>query len=698
MEKQDELRPTPITGRDVARVIRRQWPLMLITFATAVGATYLFTRRMPLVFEAKSRLLIESSVPAAVPPGLAGLLNGVASSPLDVELEKMKSREFLKEVGRQAKVSYSPEELLGKVTAVTKGTAPIVEVTSRAPTGQEAARLANAVPEVYKRFVDREADSKSGQTSRKLHQATVLLEIQKNKAVRALADFAREMGTSDPSVLFNQRAVKTVQTRSELEEAIKLSGILDSGIAEARRQLGVLTPTKNISTGYALIKNPLLDALPNEINGKLAERKLLLEDYQEDSNEVKLLDVQIAALKEKLERARNTAFTSGNKSFAMNPDYAAAQSRVWNLLQERQTTARRIRENRRQLGQLETEQRALANRRTVFEQLTINAARQRNLYETARNAESSAEMARITRLPNLKTLDEAQVPGAPISPNLKLNLALALALGAALAGAMALAAEFFFPARRTEPVEDYPALPQVSGVPLLGSFPAVGLPSASRGVPAIDLAGPRAEDALREIGHTLAHRDSGQPAPIALLIGTRTDDSTAALAAYLSAILLRDGLRVTLVDADRANPKLHRVFGKPDAPGLADALEGQPLDRLLHRTEGGAFRFLAAGDRETPSTTVETALRAVLHDLATTESTDLVVVAGPSVWNARAVGPLERAARGMVLVASADVPAEESVARARRLLTNGTSPNVRGVVVGEQPALPSVPKTPDVLS
>ena len=375
----------------------------------------------------------------------------------------------------------------------------------------------------------------------------------------------------------------------------------------------------------------------------------------------------------------------------MNPDYAAAQSRIWNLLQEQQTNARRVRENRDQLARLEAEQKQLAGRRVTFEQLTRNAARQTSLYENSRVAEIQAETARRTRLPNLKILDEAQVPGAPISPNLKLNLALALALGGLLALALALLAEYFFPRRLSDVAEDpLLALPQVGGVPVLGSVPTAALPALSSGRPSLELLGARAEDALREIGYTLAHREPGQPAPVALFVGTRSDDSTASLAACLTALLLQDGLRVTLVDADRASPRLHRAFGKPDAPGLAEALAGKSVAALLHRTDGGGFRFLAAGDPDDPTPLTEVGLRRVLGELASTEQTDLVVVTGPSVWNARAVSPLEKAAGGMVLIASADVPAEESVARARRLLSNGETPRIHGVIVGERPALPAV--------
>jgi Mrp family chromosome partitioning ATPase len=148
---------------------------------------------------------------------------------------------------------------------------------------------------------------------------------------------------------------------------------------------------------------------------------------------------------------------------------------------------------------------------------------------------------------------------------------------------------------------------------------------------------------------------------------------------------VRDGVRVTLVDADRGEPRLNRVFGAPDAPGVADVLAGRArVKEILHVGAGGNLRFLAAGSPADPTPLTETGLRTLFRDLADRD-TDIVLVSGPSVWQAPLVGPLEKAASGMVLVApDADrgIPPAESVARARRILSNGYKPTILGVVVG----------------
>lgn len=689
--------PPPITARDIARLFKRRWPLMLATLIAVPVATHYLTRRMTPVYEAKARLLIESPMPVGLPSSLQDIFRGASSSPLDVEVEKMKSLSFLKEVGKAAKVTDPPEALLGKITFNVKAPAPILEINVRASTGKDAAALANSVMRLYQTSVNRDADAKSDLAAVKLSAASRKLGAEKEAATRAVENFARRMGISDPGVIFSLRAQKTANVRSDLEEAQKQAGILQTGIAEAKRQMDTLHKEREIVVGYPVVKNPLLDSIPQDINGKIAERQLALEDFQPDSPEVQRIDAEIKALQDKLTRAQNEASSIGSKSMSLNPDYQGARSRWWNLQQEQQTNTRRIRENQTQLGTLEAEQKRLTELKNRYEQLKRTEARANALYEESKLGETKSEMARLTRMPNVKVLDAAKDPGAPISPNPKLNLALALGLGVLLSLGMGLLAEFLSPPPR-EPRPDFapqplPGLPSVGGVPLLGVAPVAVLPAHTTQAPKLALGGAATEDALREIGYGLAHRAVGAPAPVALLVGTRSDDSCAALIAYLSALLLRDGLRITLVDADRANPRLHRVFGKPDAPGLADALAGKRVTELLHRTEDGRFRFLAAGDPDDETPLTEDSLRKTLEELATTEKTDLVLVCGPSVWNARAVAPLERAAGGIVLVASPETPAEESVARARRLLTNGYTPNISGVITHELPAIPAIEKT-----
>ena len=105
---------------------------------------------------------------------------------------------------------------------------------------------------------------------------------------------------------------------------------------------------------------------------------------------------------------------------------------------------------------------------------------------------------------------------------------------------------------------------------------------------------------------------------------------------------------------------------------------------ILHIGASGNLRFLAAGSPDDTTPMTEAGLRTLFRDLSARD-TDIVVISGPSVWQAPIVAPLEKAASGMVLVApdaAQGIAPAESVARARRLLSNGYKPRIIGVIVG----------------
>ena len=133
---------------------------------------------------------------------------------------------------------------------------------------------------------------------------------------------------------------------------------------------------------------------------------------------------------------------------------------------------------------------------------------------------------------------------------------------------------------------------------------------------------------------------------------------------------------------------------------MGDVLSGAISDprSILHVGAGGGLRFLAAGSTVPAQNAIQPAstpaeddaqvdrLRLLFADLSQPEETDIVIVSGPAVWNVRAALPLEKATDGLVLVTPPDVPAAESLARARRLLSNGYKPRILGVITGDSAA------------
>lgn len=636
------------------------------------------------------------------------VLGGKASSTGDIEIAKIKSRAFLSEVIRKSEMGpqASPEDLKNRLEITFSGEDKIMNITATIPKDPVlTARVANTVAEVYKQYVSQEADRKIERSSERLVRAMNKAEEEKNAANLALQAFMAKRGVSDPKSFYIKQSEKTLLVQNTLKDAERDLTLKRKDVDLFARQVSTINP--QIYTGSNRNRNGQIDAFEDQIVSLNNERKVKLQDYGAESPEIAEIDNRIAAARESLKVVKSNAYRPGSYSIVRNPNWSVAYTNYLAAKQGVEQTESMIAAYRKQLAELQAEQSQLAPERVRYQELQLRVDVTSDAYAKAKSALLQLPITRITSVQNIDVLEEARVPTAPISPKPLLNMMLAIFSGAFLGVVYAIIAEYLATAPKPtgsgnglpEPfLPQLPAaptfagnLPTIAGVPLLARVSLAdgrALPSGvGNGLPTTG-ADAATEDAFREIGYLLSHSSDGNATrvPVVLMAGTRTDETTASVAAYLTATLVRDGVRVTLVDGDRVEPRLHQVFGKPDAPGVTDILAGRvTASDALHVGAGGTLRFLAAGAKSDPTPLTEDALRDLYNELGRATDTDLVLISGPSVWSARIVSPMERAADGVVLVASdAQVAPEESVARARRILTNGYQPRLLGVIVGEE--------------
>ena len=676
----------PITARDIFRVARRRLPLFLFTFAAVVAATFYATSLMKPVYEAKARVQVDSSGEIAIPSNVMDIVLGRGGgASLETEIEKIGSRPFLQGVIRRIGLKkMTPELLKSKLALNSAAGGKILDISVRTETAKEAAQIANAIAADYISLAQEEYVRKTELSQRRLKEAQAQAKTEKKQADEALADFKARVGMPEPSLFYAGRANKIAETKNALEDARRSISLQQANLATKQERLKHIPA--EVMNGYTLNKNPVIDGYRAILFDLETQKKKLLVDYLPDSDEVLAIDAEIKARREAIAKAEKTLFSAGSRSISRNGDYSLVQSEIQRSVLDLLQTQNGIAFNTRLLATLQREQKKLTPEQTLYEGLLRKRQSATDAYEQARLGLLKLETTRILSAPDIQVMESAIPPIIPISPKPWLNAAMAIALGLFLGLCMALWAEYMASGNVVE--EELPDLPRLGGAPLLGVLP-IALPAPAvqnpDGLPA-PLTSAATEDALREIGFTLAHRHPKDPVPVALLAGARTDDTSAALAAQLAAMLVREGARVTLVDADRGRSRLSAVFGAPNAPGLADVLAGRKkVKEILHRASNGSLRFLAAGAPDDNVALTEAGLRGVFKELADGRDTDIVLVSGPSVWQVGLISPLERAATGMVLVATEETrgpsPAE-SVSRARRLLSNGYRPRILGVVVG----------------
>lgn len=210
----------------------------------------------------------------------------------------------------------------------------------------------------------------------------------------------------------------------------------------------------------------------------------------------------------------------------------------------------------------------------------------RDLYESLMKKLKDAGIDQGLRSSDLRLVDEAEIPTAPVRPRVPVNLALGLFGGIMVGIAGAFLRESFDHSIRTpSDVETQcllPALaivPRLSGVKqkrvapqLLGRREAPPLLPSPGGLP-VTLQQPESEaaEAYRTLRTTILSADGPTPRTICFVSGRgREGKSTSAVNTAI--VLAQQGSRVLLVDADMRCPTVHSQFQLPLESGLSECL------------------------------------------------------------------------------------------------------------------------------
>lgn len=211
-----------------------------------------------------------------------------------------------------------------------------------------------------------------------------------------------------------------------------------------------------------------------------------------------------------------------------------------------------------------------------------------NLYGTLRQRYEEARLAAVSSLPDLRVLDRAAVPFAPVADQRP------LIVGGFAAGALGLALLGILLMDRADRRVRYPE--QVTGgmgLPILGAVPTSRGAFAATGKAAAQIA-----ESFRELRLSLSHAH-GAAGPMLLAVGSaESGDGKSTVAACLARAYAEQGHRTLLVDGDIRRGNLHRTLGCPRSPGLTDVLAGRATAAQCIQSPGGVgFDLLPSGTR-----------------------------------------------------------------------------------------------------
>ncbi len=290
---------------------------------------------------------------------------------------------------------------------------------------------------------------------------------------------------------------------------------------------------------------------------------------------------------------------------------------------------------------------------------------------------------------NIQIVDRAKVPVKPVRPKKAISIILASAFGVILGLGLCFFIEYLDTTIKTK--ED---VERLLGTPVLGYVPPIG-DSVSKNVSkngreqtvielsALDKPHSYIAEAFRSIRTALMFGKVGKGLKNILVTSPTPSEGKTLVSINLAMALAQAGKKVLVVDADLRKPRLARVLGISQEPGLSNVLAGKgemPVERPLVPTHLENLTFLPSGPH--PPNPAELLGSERMHEVVGKLSAmfDNVIYDTPPTVNATDAATLAQYIEGAVLVVRSFKTERDVALRARDILL-GARVNILGTIL-----------------
>jgi polysaccharide biosynthesis transport protein len=277
------------------------------------------------------------------------------------------------------------------------------------------------------------------------------------------------------------------------------------------------------------------------------------------------------------------------------------------------------------------------------------------LYGVVLSRMKESDLSANLRTSNIRLLDRATIPKAPVSPRVQINLLLALAFGLLAGILLAVLIESL-----DTTVKSQAEVEAISGLPFLGILPSIqqaqNFIRQGNGVvdPRKDLylhTNPKSAvaECARSIRTNLLFMAPDRPLTSLVVTSPGPREGKTTTAISMAIAMAQGGERVLLVDTDLRRPRVHRTFGVSGEVGFTAVMLGQSsLTDAVKTTEVPNLYVLPCGKQPpNPAELLNTVRFGALldemrahYDRIILDSPPVVAVTDAAVLGARADGVL----------------------------------------------------------
>ena len=559
---------------------KRKWLIVAFTVIALVTTT-IYTRRQAKIYQATTQLVIGLEAPRYLPSrevvSLGAGRSWNSKEFYETQYRIIKSRlvvsKVVERLGLAADLDFlylnSIEDPDARAKALQKADPvsillsrlrvdPVIDshvvllkVTDRSP--KRAARLADAVAVAYaEQNVDRKVSAAS-EAVKWLRQQSEELVRQKSQAEDALLSFKKEHDIVSASLADKQNLIglNMQDAQRQLREARERTSRLRTELEQVKR----LSASEAMVSVTAVVNNGLIQRLKEKRISLANERGELSKKYLDKHPDVRAADEKIRRV-----AAAIDAEVAGVRR-ALERTFQAAVKGERGLAAE----VEKIREMARETRTHELDYKRLFS--TVEAKKELAAALSLRLKE--------AELQADTRANNVRVLDQALVPLAPIRPRLLINLAMALLFS--LLGGLGLA---YLVDQLDSTVKSQEQLESEFGLTFLGIVPSIASSRARGGRHEgdvqnadrylLDNPNSTVAECVRTIRTNLLFMAPEREMRSLVVTSAGPREGKTCTCVNIGATMAMAGSRILLIDSDMRRPRLHKIFDMTNDRGLTN--------------------------------------------------------------------------------------------------------------------------------
>lgn len=301
------------------------------------------------------------------------------------------------------------------------------------------------------------------------------------------------------------------------------------------------------------------------------------------------------------------------------------------------------------------------NRKSIdYGVLQREADSSKQIYQSLLQRAKETGVSGELRTSNVRVVDPAEVPRSPARPNKTFNLASALLGGLLLGFTLA----FFFEYVDSS-IKSPDEIKVHLGLASLGLLPKISEQSLGGAYPLLSNAVPaNFAESFRAIRTNVLFSSTDEGAKSVVVTSTGPAEGKSVVASNLAVSLAQAGTRVLLIDADMRKPKSHSIFKVAQEPGLSNVLVGNAkASEAVRKTEVAGLWLLPAG--RIPPNPAELLGSPRLRDflVSLSQHFEWIIIDTPPVMAVTDAALVAHRVTGVIYVVGAEMTSRHAAAR-----------------------------------